>query len=187
MISVILFGESKDTQIAALLRRFLAREHTVCHLTQDRFETLGSGPAVNLVETASVRELSLKNAILIVKQNAKLGLLTKIGRELPVVIDAANVRGLARLDPERANVYTCGYSPKDAITFSSREETSAVVSLQRTVRLGKGGDCEPFELPCVLDGKADDYSVLASAMGLILMRLLDENIGRESGKIYFSY
>ena len=75
------------------------------------------------------------------------------------------LRQLARL---RVQTVTCGLSCKDTVTFSSKSEESAVISLMRAVRGLSGEAMEPMDLPVAFPRQTGDYPLLACAAVLLL-------------------
>lgn len=62
---------------------------------------------------------------------------------------------------------SCGFSPKDTFTLSSRTEDSAVVALMRRVRSVSGEIVDPCEVP-VLFGEGDPFIPLGVISALLL-------------------
>lgn len=80
-------------------------------------------------------------------------------------------------------VVTCGLSPKDTFTFSSRGEDSAVVSLMRAVET-TAGIVEPMEIPISFVPGAEDYPLLSTTAALVLTGQLAPRI--QNGRINFT-
>lgn len=187
--NIVIWGDKRDRQIADTLLRMLQKRFTIHHFRQSfaEAETVGSGDeSINLIETHEMRELRLSPCILLVQNEAKLSVLHYLGEETSIIINASNTRGIDRLARLSKSIYTCGFSGKDYVTFSSREEENVVVSLQRSVPFADGAACEPFEIPCCAEEPLEDYTLLSCVLALILLRELDENKSKNIGKIYFS-
>ena len=184
MKNIVLYGERKDRQIGDTLKRLMQDIFTVNYFTDFGLTTIGSGPPINLLETASIREIDSKNCIFILKRNSKVSSIRHINRFADVVVDASNIKSVARLASKLPNVYTCGFSPKDCMTFSSCGDGNVVVSLQRSLRLSKEVSCDPFEIPCEVEAKLQDYTILASVLTLTLCGQMDENISRRIEKLH---
>ena len=71
---------------------------------------------------------------------------------------------------------TCGVSPKDTITFSSKNEDEIVISLQRSIINLKDESIEPLEIPFKKDIADDDYMLMAYASILIETGIIDKNL-----------
>lgn len=189
MEQIVLFGDRRDREIALLLKRCLAQRSAVCHITESECSTEGNGAPVLLLETESLQELQCPSAILILKKKARAGGLKRIADGVSVIVDAADTNTIAALGAHHPalQVYTCGFGHKNTVTFSSRDDEQAVVSLQRPIFRSDELICDPFEIPCEIGRGQEDYSILATVMALILTRRWNENKSKEFGKIYFSY
>lgn len=186
MKQIVLYGDRRDTQLGDVLRLLLSCENRVCSLSGRRLSTAGRGPGILLIEADRLREMDVEDGVLVLKKGARLGPLRSVHKTTSIVISAEDAKNIARLSGYLPNVYTCGFSSKDFVTFSSKEESSAVVSLQRGVRLpGRETLVEPFEIPCAGTGKLRDYTVLAAVLTGILAGALQEGQYRE-GKILLS-
>ena len=63
---------------------------------------------------------------------------------------------------EPPHFITCGYSPKDTFTFSSKEEERACVALMRTVSTPLGA-VDPMEIPVEFPAGTEEFAVLGAA------------------------
>lgn len=189
MNQIVLFGNRQDREIGALLKSYLQRDCSVYHLTDDSMTVAGGGEPIFLLESEFLSKLQLPTAVLILKKKACAEQIQAILEGTVVIVDASDTDNISVLSQKHPSVqvYTCGFGEKNAVTFSSREDHQAVVSLQRPILMDNELFCEPFEIPCEVNRKLADYSILATVMALILIRKCNENKSKESGKIYFSY
>ena len=88
--------------------------------------------------------------------------------ETIIIASSDDERQLKSLAQAKIPVITCGLSSKDTITFSSKEEESAVISLMRSVKSIYGHTIEPMEIPISFPPKTDDFILLAFTASLIL-------------------
>lgn len=185
MKSIVLFGDKRDRHMGSVLLKLLQKQFTVHYWNDEQAFTRGHGKNLYMFESDGIRSLELENCILLLKQNSRSHLLKQVHPTTEVIIDASNLRGLRGIS-HLQNIYTCGFSRKDCLTFSSRGEGNLVASLQRSLRLSDETACEPFEIPCDISGDYSDYAVLASVLALILVGGLNENRIKELGKLNFS-
>lgn len=191
--NIIIYGDRHDNEIAVTLMRILAQSKTVNYFSHfdsphGVIKTFGQGlQSFNLFEVENLSEIKLIPCILIAKKDAIMEALRFLDGNTTVIINAANSHSIARLSAYCNNIFTCGFSAKDYATFSSREEENVVVSIQRSMHIGHGELCEPFEIPCHVDHPLQDYTILACVLALILAGELDENKCKNLGKICFSY
>lgn len=140
-----------------------------------------SSRLINTVFTDNLKNIALTDFILILTGPIKHGMVKHIDRSAHVVVNANDRRALKRLIGCKANIYTCGFSAKDFVTFSSREDNAAMVSLQRNIRLKNHRIYEPFEIMCEIATDVSDYAILAAVLTMILLDLVDDEC--VSGKI----
>ena len=79
------------------------------------------------------------------------------------IVSAESPGQLKQLSRMPVQAIVCGLSSKDTVTFSSREESRAAVSLLREIRGWDGRTVEPMELLVEVPGGCGDYLVLAAA------------------------
>lgn len=171
MYTIVLYGDKKDTAIDSLFSKALAERFLVTEVNELQITRYGKSNAkeVLLIRSDCITEIDTPNVILVLKQRAKIGNVKRLNKSAHIIVGAAGSAQLLKLRQAPGNVYTCGFSSKDYITFSSREEEKAVVSLQRSVKTVGGNVCDPLELPFKIDSKTEDYSILAMAMSMLLL------------------
>lgn len=131
---------------------------------------------LNIIFTSDISKIELKDYIVVVIGNTSYRKLKKVDKTAHIIVDANNKGSIKALMCCKAKVYTCGFSGKDYITFSSRCESEAVVSLQRDIKLISKKTYEPFEIPCLLKDSYNDYSILASVLIMILLEIIDDKL-----------
>lgn len=184
-MNIVIFGDKKDNQISKILIKNLSENYKINSISDGKLISLGNGETeVNLIETSKLNEIRLDNSVLILKNSVKLNMVKFIGRTTKVIISAGNERGITKLNNHLANVITCGYSAKDYITFSSRDDAGGMISLQRSIKQN-GKIIEPFEIPFEKNGIESDYAVLSACLAMIMLGHIKENPTNKNSKIYF--
>lgn len=173
MEQVVVFGENQKDHFFSYLKQFLA-EYTDFH----SFDGSGFCFSENSAKVFFhyVRELDCLEggkSILFLQKKANLKKTNRLSDKTTVVIDSENRKQLELVSRFPVDVVTFGLSPKDTVTFSSRDEQSAVVSLQRAVTALDGALLEPMEIPCILNEKLNDPLILGIASIMILLHLID--------------
>lgn len=178
MNTIILYGDKKDTQIKNNLFKILSDDFQINYICDSKICTISSSKTntpLNIIETSSLKEVRAKNTIIILKNNAKINSIKYISKNVNIIINSNNSKNIAKLANKNANVYTCGFSPKDYVTFSSRNNDNTIVSLQRNVKGTDGMIYEPMEIPCDCANNLNDFSILAAILTLILIGKSKEN------------
>jgi len=174
MNTLIIYGDKKDSSIKDTLINTLKKNYVVNSFNLYNAFSKGNGVPINIVHTNCIKHIDLENAIVIISSSAKVNNIKKINKSCRIIISSDNSKGISKLIKHGASIFTCGFSSKDYITFSSRNDDSAVVSLQRNIRISNDIMCEPFETPCQIKSEMCDYTILASTLALILVGEISE-------------
>lgn len=131
---------------------------------------------LNIIFTNDLSKIELRDYIIVVIGSSSHRKLKKIDKSAHIIVDANNKGSIKALMCCKAKIYTCGFSGKDYITFSSRCKSEAVVSLQRDISISGKKIYEPFEIPCLLNEIQNDYTILASVLIMILLGIIDDKL-----------
>lgn len=186
MNTVILYGDKKDNPIIMSLKKLLKENNCINIFEQNSISCEGTGEMINIILTNNIKILNIKEAVIILLSNAKINNIKFIEKTCKIIINANNTKQITKMSKYSNQIYTCGFSSKDYVTFSSRNKDSAVVSLQRSIKVSKNKTCEPFETPCIINSDIDDYCILSCILTLIFLSNQNENIKSDLTKIYFS-
>ncbi len=184
MYTIVIYGDKKENEIKSILIGYLKHSYSLNILDGDHIYSIGKGSQLNIVITNSLSNIEIKNCILILTSSSKINNIKYLNKYVNVIINANDLKSISKLAKYGSNIYTCGFCSKDYITFSSRDDEYAVVSLQRSIRLSEMASCEPFEIPCELKAVVSDYAILASVLTLILMQNISEKKSNLIAKIY---
>lgn len=121
-------------------------------------EFLEELPAVRAERSAKV---NCGFAAVIAGKNAGL----EIGSALGVIVDET----FAGKIPRGIQLITCGISPKNTVSITSRTAEKLTLSLNRSIRTLSGKLCEPLELPVGVPENADEYDVMAAFAAKMLL------------------
>lgn len=177
MTTIILYGDKNDTQISELMLKILEKYYNIFYLYNDNVTFLDNkmSQTINIIETQYLKNIICENAIIILKNKININKIKNISDTAKVIINSENIKNIVSLSNKLKYVYTCGYSSKDYITFSSIEENKAIVSLQRAIKNINSNICEPLDISVNLGVKVSDYSILSVNLLLIILDILNEN------------
>lgn len=154
-------------------------------LFQIVFPEGGDSSRLFLLEMLSpfVEMIPLKNWIPVPRMRQLLFLPEKIqlpenlflSKETTVIVSSESTNQLEALSQTPAQVLACGLSSKDTVTFSSRKETRAAVSLLREIRGWDGRIVEPMDIPLDIPENCGDYLILAAAASAVYLGIPPEN------------
>lgn len=176
MQKLILYGSEKSDSLRRYLLFSLKNKLNVSFMNSHIFQSRKK-EALQLFEVDGMEKISADASILFLKTKADFESLRYLKDNMTVIINSANHQQLEFISKFKVNVVTCGLSTKDTITFSSRDENSAVVSLQRSIRAIDGTIIEPMDIPCKITKKYSDYFVLGYVAILLLLNLVSQNQG----------
>ena len=174
MKKIILLGRSDDSKIKTRLlsefnTKFKADSIPLPEGELVILSNLNSPRKDNilLLQLSDISGINIKNAIVIIKEKEILLTPLQLDESIYLLLNSDNEAQLKSVEGQKIPVITCGLSPKDTITFSSKDSDKSVVSLQRSLPSGSN-IIEPMEI--IVESKNDsEYTMLATvATGLIL-------------------
>lgn len=117
---------------------------------------------IPLVKTDGSADIDCETAAVIVGKGAVPNVRSALG----VIVDSESFT--ERL-PRGIQLITCGISPKNTVSVTSRTDDKLTLSLNRTIRTADG-ICEPLELPVALTGScSDEYDIMAAFAARLLI------------------
>lgn len=171
---IVCGGNAQDKKQAVLLLQVLSERLSQKILFCDETAVISSDQEeLFFLYRKNITFLQGKQILLLLKK-ANLRKLQTLSEETIVIIDSANQRQLEEIAKFHVNVITVGLSPKDTITFSSKDEDSFVISLQREITSLFDKSIEPLEIPC--NGFPVENTFLLQAAAIFLLTgLFDPN------------
>ena len=126
------------------------------------------------METDRLSNIALSDAIVVFDENCLPCQELTISESCICLAASDNHNLLKILSGSHARVVTCGMSPKDTFTYSSKDEASIAVSLQRELLTLQGHPVEPLELVLSCPEEAGAYTLLFYAAILVLLGIVIE-------------
>lgn len=120
---------------------------------------LSEYPIVKAGEFASVDN---ENAVVILGKNARC----KINSALSVIVDGDEPFDAL---PRCVQLISCGVSPKNTVSITSRTPEKLTLSLNRSIRTTKGV-CEPLEQPVDVLEDVSEYDIMAAFAAKLLLK-----------------
>lgn len=117
---------------------------------------------IPLVKAADRADIDCENAAVIVGKKARLNVKNALG----VIVDGESFSGKMT---SGVQLITCGISPKNTVSVTSRTDDKLTLSLNRTIRTANGV-CEPLELPVTLsENSRSEYDIMAAFAARLLL------------------
>lgn len=121
-----------------------------------------------IVENKHIKKIYTGNGVALFRKDFDGREKIEIPPSFLAVIDSDNEKAADMLKRMGISTITCGFSQKDTVTFSSLENDSAVVSLQRGITALDGSEVLPVDIPVALDPVGNEYQILAATAVLLL-------------------
>lgn len=116
----------------------------------------------SVVRADSTADIDCENAAVIVGRNASINVKNALG----VIVDGESFIGQI---PRGIQLITCGISPKNTVSITSRTDDKLTLSLNRAIRTADG-ICEPLEQPVSLNKPdPDEYEIMAAFAAILLL------------------
>ncbi len=128
---------------------------------------VGNGSAGELlcdlpvIETGSFAEISCPDAVIIAGQDSRI----RVNSALAVIVDE-NYGGEL---PQGVQLVTCGISPKNTVSVTSRTEDKLTLALNRSLKT-LGGVAEPMEIPVPVKKGFAEYDLMAEFAARLLIQ-----------------
>lgn len=168
-------NQGNDLQLSDILHRNLPDYYRVITVSRPLVSAAGTGEPLLFLETDELPECDLPNAVLLFGEQFHPGAKQPI-LGTPLCITASDNQPLLQaISDSRAQVITCGMSPKDTFSCSGKNEASAAVSLLRRITNCAGDTIEPLELVFTLPEEFSVYNLLAYTAVLTLLGNLSES------------
>lgn len=116
----------------------------------------------SIVKARDFAAVDCENAVVILGKNARC----KINSALSVVVDGDEPPTDL---PRRVQLISCGVSPKNTVSITSRTSEKLTLSLNRSIRTASGF-CEPLELPVDIVKSVSEYDIMAAFAVKLLLK-----------------
>jgi hypothetical protein len=165
----LFYGNEKDHALSDQIYASLHSKVPISFYNQDVLMEAGEDTQIELIETDHLKSLYADRTIIYFKNKCDLHPLKTISGDITAVVNANYRRQLAFVSRHHLKTVTYGFSNRDTVTFSSRDDERLVISLQRSVYTLDGVLIDPMEIPCRISGERNDLSILAYVAILILL------------------
>lgn len=145
MKNIILCGEASDTSVAGALIPALALYGGVKYAGPSGFFERGQSPEFFLYECGEVPPIGIESGILLFKNSFHQKNVSAVPKGFLCVLEAKNRIAAALLKDTSATVVTCGTSTRETLSVAALESSSAVLSLQRSLKTLDGTLLEPHD------------------------------------------
>lgn len=119
-------------------------------------------------------DLKLKDGIAVILDNSKRFDTQIFHQGIIGICEDINHKAFELFQKSNIPVISCGMNSKSTITLSSINDDTALVSLQRIISDMNGKEIEPFEFTIKLNKKYNPFSVIASAVILLMYGIIPE-------------
>ena len=170
MTTVVLCGAEKDDGISRAMERVLSQYGGVQRYNGRQLigDKNSAAPRFLLYESAHIPLVQNLRGILIFKNSFAYREKEKIPSRLIPVLDAQNTEAISVLTGTGCVAISCGMSTRDTLSVASFDYLSAVVSLQRDLKILTGHVLEPHDITLSLTEQIGVYPLLSICAVLLL-------------------
>lgn len=119
----------------------------------------------SVVKADGSADIDCENAAVIVGSNTSSSSFN-VKSALGVIVDGESFNGRI---PHGIQLITCGISPKNTVSVTSRTDDKITLSLNRAIRTAEG-ICEPLEQPVELnEPNPNEYNIMAAFAAKLLL------------------
>ena len=160
IITIFLAGNPDDLSMSDYFIDKLKNDFSVTYLNNGLVRQTGTGHEILLIEEEKIISEYLNNSVIVFKKECTPLISGKFLEDNAVIISSHDKSRLKKISGQNIETITCGSSPKDTVTYSSSDDETIVVSLQREITSFGKKTILPFEMP-VKRFCNDDYNILA--------------------------
>ena len=162
---VIFAGRYVDSSFRHTVCKRLSERVKICEISSGQI-TCPSFPCdFTLIFEKAPLKISAKDCVLILNgcQTAQ-----SINGEKYCIFNSNYSEDSSLAKKSGGEVFSCGMSLRDSVTFSSFTSDGCVLSLQRCIKTFDGSTVDPFEIPLYCDENEDRFGILCASLLLIL-------------------
>lgn len=116
---------------------------------------------IEVIKALDNAQIDCKDAVVIIGSGGSADVRCALG----VIVDGERFSGEL---PKGVQLITCGISPKNTVSITSRNDEKITLSLNRTIR-ALSGIIEPLEQPFDAVGGDDEYGLMAAFAARLLL------------------
>ena len=163
MKTVAVFGNSDSGLISRALYRVLNEKSSAALVEGSTVGAIQKNPDYLIVGACGLKKLYAENGVIIFQNNIEIPPTFELSGQFTAVVGEENATALRFLKNRGIITVTCGMSPKNTVSLSSRSDGSAAVCIGREIKGAQQGEC-------ILEfgEKYVDFSLLAVASALML-------------------
>ena len=183
MVSILTLGNPRDLRLFWALEGLLASRGPVLALCREGVWLPRQAPSFLLADrglSGGVRG----RALVAVKDAALLPPFLEAEAGSLAILCSHNPRAVGLVARSGLEAVTCGLSPRDTVTFSSREKDRGTVAFQRPLGFPGAAAVEPGEFPIRFPSSWDPYTVLCCAAVAALLGWGDRELALAAGGFF---
>lgn len=174
MTTIIIIGGREDDSAEKLITERLSATYRITYIKDSTLFVCGSGYEILCFEHESPEIIGAENAIIVAKKNAVLP--DNLPAGCTVIINSESTQQIAAVRNNKVFAVDCGFSPTATVSFSSENDSTVVISLNRAIRALSGREIQPLELPAEKHG-SDIYSLMSYTALRLLLDDRDSELG----------
>ncbi len=174
MTTIIIIGGREDSSAEKLITERLSATYRITYIKDGSLYVCGSGYEILCFECEAPGIIRAENAIIFAKKNAVLPGSLPAG--CTVIMNSDNDQQIAAVRNNRVFAVDCGFSQMSTVSFSSENDSTVVISLNRAIRALSGREIQPLEFPAEKSG-AGIYALMSYTALRLLLDDHDSDLG----------
>ena len=175
MVSILTLGNPRDLRLFRALEALLAGRGGTAAVCREWIRIPREPPAFFLAERG-LRGAVDGQALVAVKDASPLPPFLQAGPGSLAILCSHNPQAVGLVARSGLEAVTCGLSPRDTVTFSSRGSGRGTVALQRPLGFPGAQWVDPGEFPIRFPASWDPYTVLCCAAVAALLGCGDREL-----------
>lgn len=176
MTEIIIIGSENDHALEKLIKNTLSMTYRIIYVKENDFYVSGHGYELICFDSSHPVLYGTRSAAVIAKRNASLPL--SLPPDCTAIINADDISQTEAAESCGIAVVECGLSHTSTVSFSSENDDTAVITLNRSIKALSGKEIQPLEIPVKRNG-ADIYTL----MSFTALRLLLDDYESDLGKL----
>ena len=174
MTEIFIIGSEKDHTLGNLIRNSLSMTYRIIYVKENEFYVSGSGYELICFDCPCPKICGTENAIVIAKKSASVP--SSLPDDCTAIINADDLSQTEAAENSGIYVIDCGLSHTSTVSFSSENEDTVMISLNRSVRALSGKVIQPLEIP-VKRNRADIYTLMSFTALRLLLDDFESDLG----------
>lgn len=131
---------------------------------------------ITIISEYKKTDIKINKGVAIITDDTERFKDQKFSKEIIGICEDCNKKALSVFSKSPIAVISCGMSPKNTITLSSRSENTLLLSLQRTITDIFGNTIEPAEFLIRIKNNYSEFPIMASIAVMLIYGIIPKEL-----------